>query len=85
MPQTVDRVAEERKGRKRLTPDQRARRYRVTALAERVFGNASKAEHWLSQPKRLLDNKTPLACASSEGGARRVEEMLYQIQHGIVV
>ncbi len=57
---------------------------RVIALAERVFGDKGKALRWLRQPKRALDGATPLASLGSEAGAQAVEEMLYQIQHGMV-
>lgn len=85
MPQAAERTTKKHREQDGLTPKQRDRRERIAALAERVFGDPAKAERWLRQPKRALDNETPLACAATEGKARRVEDMLYQIQHGMVV
>lgn len=65
------------------TAEQRSER--VIAFAENVFGDPAKAHRWLRQPKRSLDGEAPLACLASESGARAVEEMLRQIQHGMVV
>ena len=57
---------------------------RVTALAEQTFGDKAKARRWLRKPKRGLGRTTPRACLGSETGARRVEEMLYRIDGGVL-
>lgn len=51
----------------------------VKDLANRVFGNADKAEEWLNHPRVQLGGSTPLQALSSEEGVRRVEELLAQI------
>lgn len=56
---------------------------RITALANRVFGDATKADRWLREPKRSLDGKAPLAIVDAEGGEQTIREMLYRIQHGM--
>jgi putative toxin-antitoxin system antitoxin component (TIGR02293 family) len=56
---------------------------RVAAKAEQAFGDATKANRWLNKPKHELDGQTPLACLATEAGARKVEEMLVRIEHGI--
>jgi uncharacterized protein (DUF2384 family) len=51
----------------------------VVELAGRVFGGAAKAAEWLEQPRLQLGGHTPMEVLSTEGGARRVEELLAQI------
>ena len=63
--------------------DRALRLERIAALADRVFGNPEKAHRWMRKPKRLLSGKTPVDFLASEAGARQVEEMLYQIEHGM--
>jgi putative toxin-antitoxin system antitoxin component (TIGR02293 family) len=73
------------KRRTRLTPDESARTERlarVIALAETVWGDAEAAREFLNRPHPLLDHQTPLAVAHTELGARRVENVLYAIEHG---
>jgi putative toxin-antitoxin system antitoxin component (TIGR02293 family) len=63
--------------------DKALRLARIAVQAERVFGQADKAQRWLRKPKRELKGETPLAYLASEAGARIVEEMLFRIEHGI--
>jgi putative toxin-antitoxin system antitoxin component (TIGR02293 family) len=63
--------------------DKALRLARIAVQAERVFGEAGKAQRWLRKPKRELRGETPLAYLASEAGARAVEEMLFRIEHGI--
>ncbi|MGY3076421.1 putative toxin-antitoxin system antitoxin component (TIGR02293 family) [Bradyrhizobium sp. LM6.10] len=56
---------------------------RVDRLAVNMFGKTAKAHRWLRKPKKLLRGKTPMACLTTEAGARLVEEMLHRIDHGI--
>ena len=63
--------------------DKALRLARIAVQAERVFGQADKAQRWLRKPKRELKGETPLAYLASEAGARVVEEMLFRIEHGI--
>jgi putative toxin-antitoxin system antitoxin component (TIGR02293 family) len=63
--------------------DKALRLARIAVQAERVFGDADKAQRWLRKPKRELKGETPLAYLASEAGARVVEEMLFRVEHGI--
>jgi putative toxin-antitoxin system antitoxin component (TIGR02293 family) len=63
--------------------DKALRLERIAALADRVFGDPGKAHRWLRKPKQLLGGRTPIEFLASESGARQVEEMLYQIEHGM--
>lgn len=51
----------------------------VMELAKRIFGDADKAAEWFRQPRLQLGGRTPLAELSTPDGARRVEELLMQI------
>jgi putative toxin-antitoxin system antitoxin component (TIGR02293 family) len=64
--------------------DKAVRLARVDRLASDVFGDAAKAHRWLRKPKGSLEGETPLAYLATEAGARVVEEMLNQIDHGIL-
>lgn len=73
------------KNKERLTIDESAKTVRVAricALAETVFGNKEKANRWLSKAKKQLNDRTPTEALHDEFGARRVEEMLYQLDAG---
>ena len=63
--------------------DKVVRLARITSLAEQVFADEQKAARWLRQSKRRFGSHTPLDLLTTEAGARLVEEMLYQIDHGM--
>ncbi|MCC6342851.1 MAG: DUF2384 domain-containing protein [Bryobacterales bacterium] len=63
--------------------DRAVRVARVTALAEQAFGEPDRAWRWLRKPKRRFEGKTPLEMLRTEAGARLVEEMVAQIEHGM--
>lgn len=86
-PSTVSRRV--RSG-ERLTGAEADRALRVVAIvrqAVRVFGDADRAQRWLSKPKQFLDpngpGRTPYEMLDSEHGARLVEQRLTQIDHGL--
>ena len=75
------------RGRVHLSPDEADRAVRlarVTALAERAFGDRDRALRWLRKPKRFLHDSTPLDVLTSSEGARVVEERLLQLEFGLV-
>ncbi len=51
----------------------------VAELAKRVFGDPAKAADWLDRPSVQLGGRAPRELLASEAGARRVEELLAQI------
>lgn len=63
--------------------DKAVRVARITAMAEQVFGEPERAWRWLRKQKRRFEGKTPVEMLASEAGARLVEEMIGQIDHGI--
>lgn len=64
--------------------DKAVRLGRIDRLAAEIFGDPAKAHRWLRKPKNSLGGETPLAYLATEAGARAVEEMLNQIDHGIL-
>jgi len=64
--------------------DKAVRVARITTMAERAFHGAGKAWHWLRKPKRRFAGKTPMEMLATEAGARLVEEMILQFEHGIM-
>lgn len=56
---------------------------RVVALAETLWGDESEARAFLNRPHPLLESETPLNVARTEIGARRVEQLLHDIEHGL--
>jgi putative toxin-antitoxin system antitoxin component (TIGR02293 family) len=53
-------------------------------MAEQVFGDSERAWRWLRKPKRHFDGKTPMKMLGTEAGARLVEEIVQQIDHGLL-
>jgi putative toxin-antitoxin system antitoxin component (TIGR02293 family) len=51
----------------------------VIEVANRVFGEPAKAQAWLNHPRLQLGGRTPMEMLATEDGARRVEELLAQI------
>jgi uncharacterized protein (DUF2384 family) len=51
----------------------------LLAMVGRIFGNPCKAEEWLDRPSVQLGGRRPRALLSTVDGARRVEELLAQI------
>ena len=56
----------------------------ISGMADRVFGNHEKAQRWLRERSRVL-NEVPVVLLQSETGARLVEEELHRIDYGIYV
>lgn len=64
--------------------DRAVRVARVTAHAESVFGDPEKAWRWLRKPKIRFDGKSPVEMLATEAGARLVDEMIYQLEYGML-
>lgn len=74
------------KRRRRLNEDESARTERlarIVVLAEAIWGDAAEARAFLNRPHTLLQRQTPLEVARTELGARRVERLLGDIEHGL--
>jgi putative toxin-antitoxin system antitoxin component (TIGR02293 family) len=64
--------------------DKAVRVARITAKAEQVFGEPERAWRWLREPKRRFDGKAPMEMIATDAGGRLVEEMIGQIEHGML-
>ncbi len=75
-----------RRADRRLTPQESDRVLRFCRLlrhAVSVFGDLDRARQWLKFPQRGLGGAVPLDYASSEVGAREVENLLGRIDYGV--
>lgn len=48
-----------------------------------VLGDGLTARRWLQTPKKAFGGQTPIEVARTEIGARRVEDLLGQLAHGV--
>jgi putative toxin-antitoxin system antitoxin component (TIGR02293 family) len=74
------------KRRSQLNPQESERTERMArtiAHAECVWNDREAAREWLHLPHALLDGKTPSQAALTGLGARRVEDILQRLFHGI--
>lgn len=67
-----------------IESDRLIRLARIGARAMEVFGTDEKAAAWLHRPVRALANKTPLELLQTDLGAKRVEDVLGRIEHGVI-
>jgi putative toxin-antitoxin system antitoxin component (TIGR02293 family) len=56
---------------------------RTIARMEEILGSREKAEVWLREPNRVLGMQTPLDLLDTDEGAKRVEDVLIRIEHGV--
>ena len=56
---------------------------RVIATAEHVWGSVDDARVFLSTDHAMLSGKRPIEVALTELGARRVENLLWSLFHGV--
>ena len=80
------RTLSRRRQEGQLRPDESERVLRllhVVRHAERVLGSTKEARQWMREPNFALGNETPLQFCDTGPGARRVDQLLGQIAHGI--
>ena len=72
----------------RLKPDESDRVLRLSTLfdlATDLFeGDTAAARHWLGSPQLGLGGEVPFAFASTEVGAREVENLILRLEHGVI-
>lgn len=65
--------------------DRLLRAARVFEMAVELFeGNVSAARQWLETPQPGLGDEVPLEFASTDVGAREVENLIGRLEHGII-
>jgi len=75
-----------RRTRLKLHESERTERLaRVIALAEHLWDDPEAAQRFLNTPHPELQNRTPLDCASTELGARQVEDVVMRAIYGLPV
>ena len=75
-----------RKTSGRLSPDESDKVVRFSRLlrqATAVFGDSERARKWLKHPQVGLGGAVPLDYASTEAGAREVENLLGRIEYSV--
>ena len=76
----------EREGVLALDESERLERIaRLTALAEQVWESTESAQEFLTTPHPYLDHHPPIDLAASDLGTRRVEALLWGLEHGLPV
>ncbi|HUJ31205.1 MAG TPA: antitoxin Xre-like helix-turn-helix domain-containing protein [Candidatus Acidoferrum sp.] len=82
-----ERTFARRKSSGRLSPDESERLLRVSTIFEKAValfeGDVGETLAWLTQPKKALGDKVPLAYSRSELGAREVENLIGRLEHGV--
>jgi putative toxin-antitoxin system antitoxin component (TIGR02293 family) len=82
-----ERTLARRRVSQRLTPDESERLLRISSVFEAAVdlfeGDAAAAVNWLNTPRKALGDRTPLAYARTEPGAREVENLIGRLEHGI--
>lgn len=81
------RTLARRKRSRRLQPeesDRLVRLARIVGMAVQLFeGDLAGARSWLDAPHEALDGETPLESATTDVGAREVENLIGRLEHGI--
>jgi putative toxin-antitoxin system antitoxin component (TIGR02293 family) len=81
------RTLARRKVSGRLAPAESERLLRISRIFELAVGLfngvVAEAVAWLRTPRRTLAGSTPLAYSATELGAREVEILIGQLEHGI--
>ena len=64
--------------------DRAVRVVRIIEQATSAFADKDKAMRWLRKPKRQFDGRAPMDMLLTETGGRLVEEMLIQVDEGMI-
>jgi putative toxin-antitoxin system antitoxin component (TIGR02293 family) len=83
------RTLARRKSAGRFGPDESDRLVRIARVFSRAIelydGNEESARTWMMRPRRALGGPTPFEMARTEVGAREVERLIHQLEHGVVI
>jgi putative toxin-antitoxin system antitoxin component (TIGR02293 family) len=81
---TLQRREEE--GRLRPAESERLERIaRLATLAEQVWESPEEAQRFLTSPHPQLENQSPIDLAATDLGTRRVESLLWKLEHSLPV
>jgi putative toxin-antitoxin system antitoxin component (TIGR02293 family) len=79
-------LARRKANREKLTIEETDKAFRLARIvteADRVFGDPEKSSRWLRKRNAALGGHSPLDLLKSETGARAVDDLLGQIDHGM--
>ena len=62
--------------------DRLVRTAKIMGLAQEVLEDGDNAREWLSKPQSALGNEVPQDLLSTDIGAKQVEDLLLQMEHG---
>ena len=83
------RTLARRKSTGRFDSDESDRLVRITRVFSRAIelygGDEELAQAWMMRPRPALGGPSPVEMAKTEVGAREVEKLIHQIEHGVVV
>ena len=86
MDRVVPSATLKRRTRLKLHESEKTERLaRVIALAELLWDDPEAAQRFIDTPHPELQNRTPLECASTELGARQVEDVVMRAIYGLPV
>ncbi len=81
------RTLTRRQSQGRLQPDESDRVWRASAIFDMAVdlfeGDVAAASQWLQTPQTALGGEIPLEFASTEVGAREVENLIGRLEHGV--
>jgi putative toxin-antitoxin system antitoxin component (TIGR02293 family) len=82
------RTLTRRQNEGRLNPEESDRVWRASAVFGKAVdlfeGDVAAARRWLQTPQPALGGQVPLEIASTEVGAREVENLIGRLEHGVV-
>ena len=85
----TQRTFARRKKAGRMQPDESDRLVRMARVFSRAIGlyggNEDLARAWMMRPRHALGGPSPFEMARTEVGAREVEKLIHQIEHGVVI
>ena len=85
----TQRTLARRKRTGRMQPDESDRLVRLARVFFRAIelyvGNVETARAWMMRPNRALGGVSPFEMARTEVGAREVEKLIHQIEHGVII
>ena len=65
-----------------VASDRLVRSAKIMALAEGVLESREEAKGWMSEPQSALGNAVPRDLLTTDTGAKQVENLLLQMEHG---
>ena len=64
------------------TPEIAHRLLKIRQMAFHTFATPDDAEAWMKRPHPMLQGESPMQCAGSDDGAKRVQDFLVAIKYG---